>query len=200
MPLIQNYDYLFKIILIGDSGVGKSSLLLRLVDMEFDPEFNATIGVDFKIKNLSIDDKIYKLQIWDSAGQDRFRSITTMYYRNCDGVILMFDVTDKKSFNNIISWLCEIEKHSKPGIIKILVGSKSDLKYERKVSYEEAREFADNFNISYIETSSKDNKNIEESFILLCKEIRPFYKKIEKDNIKLDTEKSKSCFLCNKCK
>lgn len=200
MALTKDYDYLFKVIVIGDSCVGKSSLLLRLVDKEFDPDFNATIGIDFKIKILNLEDKIIKLQIWDSAGQDRFRAITTMYYRNSDGVILMFDVTNRNSFENIISWLHELDKYAPSNIPKILIGGKADLKLERHISYEEALEFADYWNIPYIETSSKDGKNIDESFKLISKEIKSAKKTLEcdKDKVKIKNNR-KNCFLCNVC-
>ena len=199
MAFDKEYDYIFKLLIIGDSHVGKSSLLLRLSDNNFDPDFNTTIGIDFKIKMIELEDKIIKLQIWDSAGQDRFRTITTMYYRNSNGVIIMYDVTERTSFQNIEIWLQELEKYAHKDIPKIIVGGKTDLKNDRKVSYEEAREYADSLNIPYIETSSKEDKNIDETFELISKEIKRLHKNFKNINIKLKDEKNRNCFVCEKC-
>ncbi|WBY58514.1 ras-related protein Rab-1B [Plasmodium yoelii yoelii] len=108
----DSYDSLFKILLIGDSGVGKSCLLLRFADDTYTDSYISTIGVDFKIKTIEIDDKIIKLQIWDTAGQERFRTITSSYYRGAQGIIIVYDVTDRDSFNNVKNWIIEIEKYA----------------------------------------------------------------------------------------
>lgn len=166
------YDYLFKIIIIGNSGVGKSSLLLRFTDRIFEYSHVSTIGVDFKIQTIQLDNKIIKMQIWDTAGNERFRTITTSYYRGSHGVCIVFDLTDKQSFENINSWFTEIEKYASNNIKKILVGNKCDISKDREISYQEANEFANKLNIPYIETSAKDSINVQELFINLAKTLK----------------------------
>jgi Ras-related protein Rab-1A len=166
------YDYLFKIIIIGNSGVGKSSLLLRFTDRIFEYSHVSTIGVDFKIQTIQLDNKIIKMQLWDTAGNERFRTITTSYYRGSHGVCIVFDLTDKQSFENINSWFTEIEKYASNNIKKILVGNKCDISKDREISYKEANEFANKLNIPYIETSAKDSINVQELFINLAKTLK----------------------------
>ncbi|KAJ6315781.1 hypothetical protein OIU78_019118 [Salix suchowensis] len=122
-----DYDYLIKLLLIGDSGVGKSCLLLRFSDGSFTTSFITTIGIDFKIRTIELDGKRIKLQIWDTAGQERFRTITTAYYRGAMGILLVYDVTDESSFNNIRNWIRNIEQHASDNVNKILVGNKADM-------------------------------------------------------------------------
>merc|ERR1712226_1673506 len=136
------YDYLFKLLLIGDSGVGKSCLLLRFADDSYLDSYISTIGVDFKIRTVEQDGKTIKLQIWDTAGQERFRTITSSYYRGAHGIIIVYDVTDQETFNNVRTWITEIEKYSSAGVCKILVGNKCDKEPQRQVSKEEGQEFA----------------------------------------------------------
>lgn len=206
MAFEKDYDYIFKLLIIGDSHVGKSSLLMKYIDNDFDDDFNTTIGVDFRIKQVDIDDKIVKLQIWDSAGQDRFKTITTLYYKNCHGIMIVFDLTDRKSFDNVKMWLKEIEKYCNiENVPKILVGNKNDLDEYRKISFEEIIEFANSIDIKYVETSAKCDKNIEKAFAELSREIRMEFKRIDKffgkknDSVKLDN-KSRSCLACgNNC-
>eukprot|EP01099_Mayorella_cantabrigiensis_P000865 TRINITY_DN1367_c0_g1_i3.p1 TRINITY_DN1367_c0_g1~~TRINITY_DN1367_c0_g1_i3.p1 ORF type:complete len:210 (-),score=45.88 TRINITY_DN1367_c0_g1_i3:386-958(-) len=121
------YDYLIKLLLIGDSGVGKSCLLLRFSDDSFTPSFITTIGIDFKIRTIELDGKRIKLQIWDTAGQERFRTITTAYYRGAMGILLVYDVTDEKSFQNIRNWIRNIEQHATESVNKMLIGNKCDM-------------------------------------------------------------------------
>ncbi|KAK9760953.1 GTP-binding protein, partial [Basidiobolus ranarum] len=121
------YDHLIKLLLIGDSGVGKSCLLLRFCDDSFTPSFITTIGIDFKIRTIDLDGKRIKLQIWDTAGQERFRTITTAYYRGAMGIIVVFDVTDERSFNNVRNWIKNVEQHANEGVSKILIGNKCDI-------------------------------------------------------------------------
>lgn len=185
----KNYDYLFKILLIGDSGVGKSCILTRFSDDMFAESFISTIGVDFKIRTIDIDNKMIKLQIWDTAGQERFRTITSSYYRGSHGVIIVYDVTNKLSFNNVKMWLSEIERHASPSVNKLLIGNKIDLGNKREVSYEEGKDFADSMGMSYLETSAKSGDNVEQVFIKLASEIktRMVANKINMDNsVKVD--------------
>lgn len=131
--------------LIGDSGVGKSSLLLQYVDKSFNDTFISTIGVDFKIKTLELDGKIVKLQIWDTAGQERFRTICSSYYRGAHCIILVYDMTDVNSFNNLKEWFKEIDRYAFENVSKIIVGNKSDLDMQRVVDFQIAKSFADRF-------------------------------------------------------
>lgn len=128
-------DYLFKLLLIGDSGVGKSCLLLRFADDTYTESFISTIGVDFKIRTIDLEGKTVKLQIWDTAGQERFRTITSSYYRGAHGIIVVYDITDAESFANVRMWLKEVERYGSEGVSKLLVGNKSDLTSKRAVEY-----------------------------------------------------------------
>ena len=139
MSFGDEYDYLFKILLIGDSAVGKSSILLRFSDNIFTESFLPTIGVDFKIKTLEFQGKNAKLQIWDTAGQERFKTITSTYYKGSHGIILVYDITDMESFNKLGDWLIEVEKNAPNNVYKILVGNKADLNDQRVVSYDQGK-------------------------------------------------------------
>jgi Ras-related protein Rab-1A len=167
-----DYDYLFKILLIGNSGVGKSSLLLRFADDTFTDNFMPTIGVDFKIRTLEVDGRTIKLQIWDTAGQERFKTITSSYYKGAHGIIVVYDITDKESFKNIDTWMNEVEKHASDNVSRILVGNKNDMEESRQVSTDEGKELADQYNIRFMETSAKESANVEEAFTLMTKEIK----------------------------
>ena len=160
----QDYDYLFKVLLLGDSDVGKSSLILRYTEETFNSKLVNSIGVDFKMKKKEIDGKVIKVQIWDTAGHERFRAITYSYYRGANAIIIVFDLSDKKSFISITEWLKQIEKHAKENVFKFLVGNKSDLVEERKVTFKEAKDYADEHDLPYIETSAKEGININELF------------------------------------
>ena len=165
------YEYLFKILLVGNSNVGKSSLFLRFVDEIWKENFVPTIGVDFKIKSIKIDNKIIKLQIWDTAGQERFRSILSSYYKGANGILLLYDITNVNSFKNLSNWLIDIEKNSSKNVKKILIGNKCDLNELRKIPINKGKEFADTYNMKFIETSAKNNVNINECFNILGKEL-----------------------------
>mmetsp|Transcript_73826 Transcript_73826/g.102541 ORF Transcript_73826/g.102541 Transcript_73826/m.102541 type:complete len:144 (+) Transcript_73826:30-461(+) len=138
----QEYDYLFKMLLIGNSGVGKSCLLLRYAENSFNENFFNTIGVDFKLKTIRLEDQTIKLQIWDTAGQERFRTLTASYYRGAQGIIIVYDVTDRETFENVRTWINEIEKYSQANVCKILVGNKCDMEDKRQVTKEEGEELA----------------------------------------------------------
>ncbi len=185
----NKFDYLFKLIVIGDTNTGKSCLLNRFADDSYSNDFISTIGVDFKVKTIEIDGKIIKTQIWDTAGQDRFRSITSSYYRGAHGIIIAFDITNKKSFYNIEKWMKDVEKFGSDASIKMIIGTKSDLTKDRKVSEEEIQLLADRLDIRYIETSAKDNSNVNEVFVNISNELLI-------NNIKiLESNKEKKIFI-----
>jgi len=160
----KEHDILTKVIIIGDAAVGKSCLTEVWVDSDFDCNTQGTIGIDVRIKNVNIDGKIVKVQVWDTAGQERYRNITKGYYRGADGMILAFDVTDRKSFNRLGYWLKEVLKVSRD-FPKIIVGNKVDLVSAREVSAEEAQEKCEEWGIQYIETSAKKNLNVDHAFL-----------------------------------
>mmetsp|Transcript_1055 Transcript_1055/g.1098 ORF Transcript_1055/g.1098 Transcript_1055/m.1098 type:complete len:204 (+) Transcript_1055:138-749(+) len=166
------YDYLFKLLLIGDSGVGKSCLLLRFADDTYTESYISTIGVDFKIRTVELDGKTIKLQIWDTAGQERFRTITSSYYRGAHGIIVVYDVTDAESFNNVKQWLHEIDRYASENVNKLLVGNKSDLTSKRAVSFDQGKEFADSLGIEFLETSAKNATNVEKAFMTMAAQIK----------------------------
>jgi len=166
------YDYLIKLLLIGDSGVGKSCLLLRFSEDSFTPSFITTIGIDFKIRTVEIDGKKIKLQIWDTAGQERFRTITTAYYRGAMGILLVYDVTDEKSFLSIRNWISNIEQFAQEGVNKILVGNKSDMSSKRVIDFATGKALADEYGIRFLETSAKNSTNVDEAFISLARDIK----------------------------
>ncbi|KAH3765842.1 Rab GTPase [Pelomyxa schiedti] len=168
----QQHDYFFKILLIGDSGVGKSCLLLRFVEESFSEEHIATIGVDFKIKTILCEGKLIKLQIWDTAGQERFRTITSSYYRGAQGIILVFDCSDAETFNNVKQWLVEIDRYACEDVDKLLVANKVDLASKRVVTREAAEELANSMELPYLEASAKDNINVQDIFIMMAKAIK----------------------------
>lgn len=167
----RDYDYLFKLVLIGDSGVGKSCLLLRFADDAFTESYISTIGVDFRFRTVKIDNKTVKLQIWDTAGQERFRTITSAYYRGADGIIMVFDVTSTESFDHVNDWLKEVNRYAAEGTVKLLVGNKSDRTADKVVTEAQAKEFADELGIPFIETSAKSSKNVEEAFLTMAGEL-----------------------------
>jgi len=171
MAAKRDYDYLFKLVLIGDSGVGKSCLLLRFADDNFTDSYISTIGVDFRFRTITIDDKIVKLQIWDTAGQERFRTITSAYYRGADGIIMVYDVTSEESFDHVEEWLSEVDRYANENTSKLLVGNKADLIEEKQVTQETAQSFADKLAISFLETSAKTSVNVDNAFLTMAKEL-----------------------------
>ena len=168
--MIENeYDYIFKVLLIGNSDVGKSSLILRYVDQIWNDVFVPTIGVDFKVKSLEIEKKSIKLQIWDTAGQERFRNVISSYFKGAHGILLIFDITSRNSFKELENWLGEVERNASSQILKILIGNKCDLEEEREISKDEGEAFAMRNGMQYIETSAKINTNVNEAFEALAK-------------------------------
>lgn len=168
----SEYDYLFKLLLIGDSGVGKSCLLLRFADDTYTESYISTIGVDFKIRTVDLDGKVCKLQIWDTAGQERFRTITSSYYRGAHGIIIVYDTTDQESFNNVRTWLYEIDRYASENVNKLLVGNKVDLVEKRAVDKDAAKQFADSLEIPFLETSAKNSTNVEQAFLCMSAQIK----------------------------
>ena len=158
--------------LIGDSGVGKSCLLLRFADDTYTGTYISTIGVDFKIRTVELEGKTIKLQIWDTAGQERFRTITSSYYRGAHGIIVVYDVTDMESFEAVKGWLNEIDRYANENVNKLLVGNKSDLTSQKVVDYATAKAFADEIGIPFIETSAKNATNVEQAFMTMANEIK----------------------------
>mmetsp|Transcript_15475 Transcript_15475/g.30564 ORF Transcript_15475/g.30564 Transcript_15475/m.30564 type:complete len:214 (-) Transcript_15475:126-767(-) len=167
----SNYDHLIKLLLIGDSGVGKSCLLLRFSDDSFTTSFITTIGIDFKIRTIEQEGKKLKLQIWDTAGQERFRTITTAYYRGAMGILLVYDVTDEQSFNNIRNWIRQIQQHAADNVNKILIGNKCDMLEKKVIETARGQALADEFGIKFFETSAKNNHNVEKAFFEIARDV-----------------------------
>jgi len=159
-----DFDHLFKILLIGDSSVGKTSICTRFTDNSFSEAFIATLGVDFKIKVLNIDGKRVRLQVWDTAGQERFRTITQAFYRGAHGIVVVYDITERQSFQNVQRWLEDVERYAPDNVLKMLVGNKSDLVDQRDVVTKEAQDYAKSNNLFFMEVSAKTCNNIETLF------------------------------------
>ena len=168
---MADVDYIFKILIIGDSSVGKSNLLLRFSDNVFHDTFLPTIGVDFKIRNVTVGDKSIKLNIWDTAGQERFKTITAAYYKGAHGIILVYDITDRESFSNLGNWLNEVRKHAGPAVTRLLVGNKCDREDDRKVTRQEGLDFAQANGMQFMETSAKTRVNVDEAFFALSRQV-----------------------------
>ncbi|XP_021766009.1 ras-related protein RABA1f [Chenopodium quinoa] len=167
----DDYDYLFKVVLIGDSGVGKSNLLSRFTRNEFSLESKSTIGVEFATRSIRVDDKIVKAQIWDTAGQERYRAITSAYYRGAVGALVVYDVTRHVTFENVQRWLKELRDHTDSNIVIMLVGNKADLRHLRAVSVEDAKGFAERENTFFMETSALEALNVENAFTEVLSQI-----------------------------
>lgn len=167
----DEYDFLFKVVLIGDSGVGKSNLLSRFTRNEFNLDSKSTIGVEFATRSIQVDAKTIKAQIWDTAGQERYRAITSAYYRGAVGALLVYDISKHQTYENVTRWLKELRDHADSNIVIMLVGNKSDLRHLRAVPTEEAKQFASENNLSFIETSALDASNVELAFQNILTEI-----------------------------
>merc|ERR1712080_30111 len=164
MTTSKAYDHLFKLLLIGDSGVGKTCLVFRFCENAFNTSFISTIGIDFKLKTINLRGKRIKLQIWDTAGQERFRAITASFYRGAMGILLVYDITNSRSFENITNWLRKIDEYASEGVERMIVGNKIDIEDKRVVSREKGEEIAAKHNVRFLETSAKTNVNVEEAF------------------------------------
>ncbi|RAL39536.1 unnamed protein product [Cuscuta campestris] len=176
----EEYDYLFKVVLIGDSGVGKSNLLSRFTRNEFCLESKSTIGVEFATRTLQVEGRTVKAQIWDTAGQERYRAITSAYYRGALGALLVYDVTKPTTFENVSRWLKELRDHADSNIVITLIGNKNDLGHLRAVATEDAQSYAEREGLSFIETSALEATNVEKAFLTILSEI---YRTISKKSL-----------------
>jgi len=173
------YDYLFKVVVIGDSGVGKSNLLSRFTRDEFNIESKSTIGVEFATRSVSVAGKTIKAQIWDTAGQERYRAITSAYYRGAVGALVVYDITKDVSFENVEKWLAELKENATADITMLLVGNKTDLAAQRAVSTERGKAYAAERSITFLEASALTASNVEASFLQILSEI--YSKKASKE-------------------
>jgi len=199
----EKYDYLFKVVVIGDSGVGKSNLLSRFTRNEFNLESKSTIGVEFATRSVTIDGKTIKAQIWDTAGQERYRAITSAYYRGAVGALVVYDITKDTSFKNVEKWLAELKENATADITMMLVANKTDLAQARMITTEEGQTFAKENGISFMEASALTSSNVETSFLQILTEIYGKKAKKESDAAALQTsvqltsspsgEKKKGC-------
>ena len=176
---------MFKILLIGDSGVGKTSVILRYTKNIFHEEFLNSIGVDFKSKDLLLDGRKIKLQIWDTAGQERFRTITNSYYRGAHAIVIVFDLTKRESYEHVQKWISDINRYANENVLKFLIGNKADLTNEKQVSYQEARALASQMKATYFNVSAKKNENINEFFEAASKIFLSKFNFYEEDNKKI---------------
>ncbi|GAB2221553.1 hypothetical protein Droror1_Dr00012737 [Drosera rotundifolia] len=176
----QKIDYVFKVVLIGDSAVGKSQLLARFARNEFSVDSKATIGVEFQTKTIVIDKKTVKAQIWDTAGQERYRAVTSAYYRGAVGAMLVYDMTKRQSFDHMARWLEELRGHADKNIVIMLIGNKCDLASLRAVPVEDAKEFAERESLFFMETSALDTTNVESAFFTVLTEI---YRTVSKKSL-----------------
>ncbi|KAI8647628.1 rab11 protein [Parasitella parasitica] len=161
---VPAYDYLFKVVMIGDSGVGKTNLMMRFTRNEFNLEPKSTLGIEFVVANIKLDGKDIKTQIWDTAGHERVRELPNAYYHGAVGALLVYDISQRSTFKSVGRWLTDLRKHADPDIVIALVGNKSDIGHARAVPTEEAKQFASENGLSFIETSALSASNVEVSF------------------------------------
>ncbi|KAM8908517.1 ras-related protein Rab-19-like [Spinachia spinachia] len=168
----DSFDFLFKIILIGDSNVGKTCLVQNFKSGIFSERQQNTIGVDFTVRTVDIEGKKVKMQVWDTAGQERFRTITQSYYRSAHGAIIAYDLTRHTTFDSVAHWIKEVELYGANNVVLVLIGNKCDLEEERQVPFEEACNLAKDRDIlAALETSAKESQNVEEAFIMMAREL-----------------------------
>ena len=170
----NGYDMIFKIVLIGDTSVGKTNILSKYLSNEFDPDSKATVGVEFGTKDFKIGNNIVKVQIWDTAGQERYRSITNAYYKGAKGSLLVYDITNPKTFESLDKWLSDLKTNAEEKISIVLIGNKTDLEDQRKITTEQGKEKAEFYNLTFMETSALNGNNIQEAFNELIMDV---YKK-----------------------
>jgi Ras-related protein Rab-11A len=179
-------DFKLKIVVVGDSGVGKTNLIKRFITNEFSENFKATIGVEFMSKTYKINKHLFKIEIWDTAGQERYKSITTAYYKGAKGAMIIYDVTNQNSFNNVDKWFNEIKDKASKNINLIMIGNKTDLDDKKVVSSEDSLDKAKNFDIPVMETSALNASNVKEAFYLILKEMYKSVKSMMQENEKKD--------------
>ena len=169
-------DCVYKILLLGDTSVGKTCFLLKYTDNKFQIKHMSTIGLDYRVKSITLKSgKPVKLQLWDTAGQDRFRAITKSYYKSANGVILIYDITSIQTFDNVKPWISQIKEQSSQDIVIYIVGNKTDMEEERKIKTEEGKKLADEYGFPFIETSAKSGLNINETFEDIVEKIDTIY-------------------------
>ncbi|XP_064602240.1 ras-related protein Rab-13-like isoform X2 [Liolophura sinensis] len=187
----RRYDILMRLLLVGDTGVGKTCLLCRYANDEFFDTHISTIGIDFKMKTVAVDGRTVKVQIWDTAGQERFESITKQFYRRAEGILLVFDITNKASFEGVGKWITYIRELTREDPVMMLLGNKSDRKHRRQVSFAQAKEFAENYDMKYSETSAKSADNINQAFLSIITDVlRSTNAKTDKQNNRIENHSS----------
>ena len=174
----EYYNMLFKIVLVGDSSVGKTNLFLRYIKNEFDPQTKATIGVEFGTKIIKINNYNIKIQIWDTAGQERYKSITSAYYKGAQGAFLVYDITNKSSFLNIDKWIRDLKNNGDEKIVLFLIGNKNDLNDDRVIDTNEGKNKAKENKMFFLETSAKNNDNVNKAFDEIINNIFDVYKNL----------------------
>uniref|UniRef100_A0A673WZP3 small monomeric GTPase n=1 Tax=Salmo trutta TaxID=8032 RepID=A0A673WZP3_SALTR len=169
----EYFDIAFKVMLLGDSAVGKTCVLVRFKDGAFlGGNFIATVGIDFRVREMSVDSQWGQLMIWDTAGQERFRSVTHAYYRDAQALLLLYDITSKSSFDNIRAWLTEIHEYAQKDVVIMLLGNKTDMAGERVIKHEEGEKLAKEYGVPFMETSAKTGVNVELAFLAVAKELK----------------------------
>lgn len=178
----ENYNMIFKIVLVGDSGVGKTNLLLRYLKNEFNTQTKATVGVEFGNTKVQIDNALIKAQIWDTAGQERYRSITSAYYKGAHGALIVYDITRKDSFDSVEKWLSDLKNNGEEKMVIMAIGNKCDMVNERVISTEEGEAKAQRNNIAFLETSALNATNVAKAFDELIQKLYVAFKKDFEDN------------------
>ncbi len=186
--MTSNYNLIFKIVLIGDSNVGKTNILSKYLQNEFNPDSKATVGVEFGSKTININNNVIKAQIWDTAGTEKYRSITNAYYKGAKGAFVVYDISRKASFNNIDKWLFDLKNNGDENINIVIIGNKIDLENQREVTTEEGEKKAIINKASFIETSAKNGDNIEKAFNLMIENVYENFKKEKENKENIDSE------------
>lgn len=188
------YTYLYKVLIVGDINVGKTSILDQFTNGHFDDSYISTIGIDFNVKTVHLDDSVkIKLQIWDSCGQERFRALTRTYYRNAKAIVIVYDITNRQSFENAKVWIKEIEQNVEPDVMIVLVGNKTDLYLKRQIQYFEGHELANSRYMEFFETSAKYDNNIQTVFTFIAHKLFAESEARVKKSISLQAQRKGRC-------